>query len=76
MFTSSAAVRLVVPSGPLAAGAVPVPPVRSTLTDTPAGPHAPDVPETLQRVTALDFSLSVALEKLCLGRRTQSELTQ
>lgn len=66
VFTSSAGVRVVVPDGPLAAGAVPVPPVRSTLTLTPAGPHAPDVPEILQRVLALVFSLNIVLEKLCV----------
>ena len=63
VFTSSAGVRLLVPAGPLAEGAGPVSPVRSTLAVTPAGPHAPDVPEMLQRVPVLDFRLHIALEK-------------
>ena len=57
LLTSSAAVRFVVPSGPLAAGAVPVPPVRSTATLTPAGPQGPEVPTMLQRVTFFVASL-------------------
>ena len=46
-----------VPPGPLAAGAVPVPPVRSTATLTPAGPQGPEVPTMLQRVTFFVASL-------------------
>jgi hypothetical protein len=57
VFTSSAAVRLVVPPGPLAGGTSPVPPVRSTATLTPAGPQAPCEPAMLQRVAFLVDSL-------------------
>jgi hypothetical protein len=57
LFTRSAAVRLVVPPGPLAGGASPVPPVRSTVALTPAGPQAPCEPAMLQRVAFLVASL-------------------
>lgn len=54
-FFSSAEAKVVVPSGPLGGGIVPVPPVRSTLTVSWAfaGPQVPEVPAILQRVTAL-----------------------
>jgi hypothetical protein len=57
LFTRSAAVRLVVPPGPLAGGTSPVPPVRSTAALTPAGPQAPCEPAMLQRVAFLVDSL-------------------
>jgi hypothetical protein len=57
LFTRSAAVRLVVPPGPLAGGTSPVPPVRSTAALTPAGPQAPCEPAMLQRVVFLVDSL-------------------
>lgn len=56
----SAEVRLVVPSGPLAGGTWPVPPVRSTATLTPAGPQAPCAPAMLQSVTLFEDSLRSA----------------
>jgi hypothetical protein len=65
LLTSSAAVRVVVPSGPLAAGAVPVPPWRSTATLTPAGPQAPEVPTILQRVTFFVASLKYVRVREC-----------
>jgi hypothetical protein len=65
LLTSSAGVRVVVPPGPLATGAVPVPPWRSTATLTPAGPQAPEVPTILQRVTFFVASLKNVRVREC-----------
>lgn len=56
LLDNSAGVSVVVPPGPLAAGAFPVPPVRSTAAFTP-GPQAPLAPAMLQSTTFLVFSL-------------------
>ncbi len=57
LFDNWAGVKSFVPAGPLGGGAVPVPPVKSTLILTPAGPQGPDVPAMLQSVAFLVFSL-------------------